>query len=213
MTVTMTAPLVCPPLFGTSRSPERPTLGGQVAAVAAKLGKPLMPHQRAIVDVALELDPESGLLAYSEVVVIGPRQATGKTELLLPVMTHRCVGFDQSLTGWIRQALGVVLPLPGPQRVVYTAQTADEARKKWRDIHVARLEASSFRRSFTPRLRLNAEAMMWRNGSMWLPASTTGKTAGTGDTLDMAVVDEAWSRPDSRTAREWSDRPARLRCR
>lgn len=209
MTVTATrTPLVCPPLFGTARSPERPTLGGQVAAVAAKLGKPLMPHQRQIADVALELDPETGFLAYSEVVVIGPRQATGKTELLLPVMTHRCVGFDRQLVEWIRQTLGITLPLPGAQTVVYTAQTADDARKKWRDIHVRRLQASAYRSSFTPRLRQNFEAMEWRNGSMWSPASTTGKTAGTGDTIDVPVIDEAWSRPDNRT--ELGMRPASM---
>ncbi|AXH88783.1 hypothetical protein AB0N38_18895 [Micromonospora aurantiaca] len=207
MTATLTE-LTCPPLHGTPRSPDRPTLGGQLAAVADRLGKPLMPHQRHIADVALELDPETGLLAYSEVVVIGPRQATGKTELLLPVMTHRCVGFGDPLTRWIRQHLGHAVPEPGPQTVVYTAQTADDARKKWRDVHVARLEKSVYRRQFTPRLRLNAEAMIWRNGSRWSPASTTGKTAGTGDSIDVPVIDEAWSRPDSRT--ELGMRPASM---
>ncbi|MBM0257373.1 hypothetical protein [Micromonospora sp. 4G55] len=176
--------------------------------MAAKLRKPLMPHQRLIADVAMELDPVTGLPAYSEVVVIGPRQTTGKTELLLPVMTHRCVGFGPSLTEWIRRELGVVVPEPGPQTVVYTAQTADDARKKWRDVHVARLEKSSYRRQFTPRLRLNAEAMLWRDGSRWSPASTTGKTGGTGDTIDLPVIDEAWSRPDSRT--ELGLRPASM---
>ncbi|NED57842.1 hypothetical protein G3I24_44015 [Micromonospora aurantiaca] len=207
MTATLTE-LTCPPLYGTPRSPERPTLGGQLAAVAARLGKPLMPHQRHIADVALELDPETGLLAYSEVVVIGPRQATGKTELLLPVMAHRCVGFGDPLTRWIRQHLGHVVPEPGPQTVVYTAQTADDARKKWRDVHVARLEKSAYGKQFTARLRLNAEAMIWRNGSRWSPASTTGKTAGTGDSIDVPVIDEAWSRPDSRT--ELGMRPASM---
>ncbi|MEV7264698.1 hypothetical protein AB0N38_14210 [Micromonospora aurantiaca] len=167
-----------------------------------------MPHQRHIVDVALELDPQTGLPAYSEVVVIGPRQATGKTELLLPVMTHRCVGFGSALTAWIRRELGVEVPEPGAQTVVYTAQTADDARKKWRDVHVARLEKSAYRRQFTPRLRQNAEAMLWRDGSRWSPASTTGKTGGTGDTIDLPVIDEAWSRPDSRT--ELGLRPASM---
>ncbi|WP_422751352.1 hypothetical protein [Micromonospora sp. WMMD1219] len=207
MTATLTE-LTCPPLYGTPRSPDRPTLGGQLAAVADRLGKPLMPHQRHIADVALELDPETGLLAYSEVVVIGPRQATGKTELLLPMMAHRCVGFGDPLTRWIRQHLGHVVPEPGPQSVVYTAQTADDARKKWRDVHVARLEKSVYGRQFTARLRQNAEAMIWRNGSRWSPASTTGKTAGTGDSIDVPVIDEAWSRPDSRT--ELGMRPASM---
>lgn len=190
--MTRSLPLTCPPLFGTPRSPERATLGPKVGEIARMLGKPLKPWQQYVADVAGEIDPETGLLAYAEVVLIGPRQI-GKTELLLPEMTHRCVGYEQA----------------GPQRVLYTAQTADAARMKWRDVHLVRLQASKrLKAKFTPRLRLNTEAMMWANGSMWSPGSTTGKTAGTGDTLDMFVIDEAWSRPDART--ELGGRPAML---
>lgn len=170
-------------------------MGPKIAAVAGWLGKPLMPHQRYIADVAGEIDPATGLLAYSEVVLIGPRQATGKTELLLPVMAHRCLGFEHA----------------GPQSVLYTTQTADKAREKWRDVHLARLRASrapALRGKFTWRLQRNSEAIMWRNGSMWSPGSTTGKTGGTGDTLDVGVIDEAWSRPDART--ELGMRPAMM---
>jgi hypothetical protein len=199
------------PLFGTPRSPDRPTLGGAVAEAARRLGKPLMPHQRMMADVALELDPETGLLAFGEVIVIGPRQGTGKTELMLPVMTHRCVGFDEALVRWVRDQLGVVVHPPGPQRVLYTAQTADAAREKWRDVHLERLKGSPFykpRRQFGYRLRLNQEAMVWENRSMWSPGATTGKTAGTGDTLDVGVIDEGWSRPNNRT--ELGMRPTML---
>jgi hypothetical protein len=179
-----------------------------VAEVAARLGKPPMPHQAAIFDVAFEIDPDTGLLAYSEVIVIGPRQATGKTELLLPVMTHRCVGFDAQLAEWSRREFGHAVPAPGPQRVLYTAQTADDARKKWRDVHLDRLEHSRFGKEFHARLQQNMEALIWANGSMWSPGSTTGKTGGTGDTLDLGVIDEAWSREDSRT--ELGMRPAMM---
>jgi len=46
-----------------------------VAEVAAQLGTPLMPWQQYVVDVALELDPETGQLAYREVVLTVPRQS------------------------------------------------------------------------------------------------------------------------------------------
>jgi hypothetical protein len=186
-------------------------LGPQVAEVARRLGKPLMPHQRLIADVGMELDPATGLLAYSEVVVIGPRQATGKTELLLPVMTHRCTTVDKALVTWARKHLGISLPVPDAQVVLYTAQTADKAREKWRDVHLKRLQKSSYyrpRRRFSDRLQRNSEAIIWENGSMWSPGSTTGKTGGTGDTLDLGVIDEAWSRPDNRT--ELGMRPAMM---
>lgn len=190
--MTMRSQLTCPPLYGTPRTPERATLGPKVGEIARLLGKPFKPWQQYVADVAGEIDPETGLLAYPEVVIIGPRQI-GKTELLLPEMTHRCVGYEHA----------------GPQRVLYTAQTATDARTKWRDVHQPRLKASKkLRPMFTPRLRQNAEAFLWGNGSVWSPGSTTGKTGGTGDTLDMFVIDEAWSRPDART--ELGGRPAML---
>jgi hypothetical protein len=43
---------------------------------------------------------------------------------------------------------------------------------------------------------------------MWSPGSTTGKTGGTGDSIDLGIIDEAWSRPDART--ELGMRPAML---
>lgn len=198
--------LPCPPLYGTKRTYGRPTLGPQVAKIAEQLGKPFMPHQRYICDVAFEIDPSTGLLAYDEVVLIGPRQATGKTELLLPVMTHRCTGFGDALAKWVRRELGHDVPAPGKQRVLYTAQRAEDARQKWRDVHVMRLEESVFKNKIDVRLRLAAEQITWPNGSTWSPGAGTKKAGGTGDTLDQAIIDEAWSREDFST--ELSLRPA-----
>lgn len=166
------------PRYGTPRTPSRPTLGPRVTQVASQLGKPFLPHQRHIVDVALEIDPSTGYPAYRMVIIVMPRQ-NGKTELLLPVMSHRAMGFDR------------------PQRILYTAQTGGEAVKKWRDVHVVRLDDSPFRHLYRTRLRDTAEAIIWQNGSMWSPISTTKKTGGTGDTLDLGVIDEAWSRQDN----------------
>jgi hypothetical protein len=170
-----------------------------------------MPHQQLMADIAFEIDPATGYLAYSQIVLIGPRQATGKTETALPVMTHRCAMFDADLARWVRENLGMTVQNPGPQSVLYTAQTADDARKKWRDVHVERLKKSSYgglKPQFTARLTQNKEAMFWRNGSRWSPASTTGKTGGTGDTVDLGWIDEAWSRRDAAT--ELGLRPAMM---
>lgn len=147
-----------------------------------------MPWQRYVMDVALEVS-EDGLPAFHTVILVVMRQ-NGKTELLLPLMTHRA-------TGW------------GPsQRILYTTQTAGKAREKWEDIHVKRLQDSPLAPMFSTRLRLNQEAMMWANGSMWSPGAATAKTGGTGDTLNLGIIDEAWSRPDNRT--EVGMRPAML---
>jgi hypothetical protein len=187
---------LCRPLYATQRTPGRLTLGPRVADVAETLGKPAMPWQRYVYDVALEIDEDKvdrqgrPLPAYHTIIIVVMRQ-NGKTELIFPAMTHRVMAFDDF----------------GPQRILYTAQTADDARKKWRDVHVARLLKSPYKSLFTPRLALNKEALLWVNGSSWSPASTTAKTGGTGDTLDMGVIDEAWA-ADRR--REAAMRPAML---
>lgn len=47
------------PKYGTKRNPNNPTFGARIAAVAAYLGGTLMPWQRQVADVALELDPRT----------------------------------------------------------------------------------------------------------------------------------------------------------
>ena len=183
----------CRPLFATPRTPTRRTLGPRVGQIAAILGKPLMPWQVDLADVALEVvpadNPRGWRLAYDSVTLVVMRQQ-GKTELTFPLMTHRATGFGEA------------------QQIRYTAQTAFDARKKWEDIHVARLRESPLRGLFRTRMQQSRELMVWSNGSMWGPVSPTGKSTGTGDSLDMAVIDEAWSRPDSKA--ELGFRPAML---
>lgn len=185
--------LYAPPRYATRRSPQRETLGPQVGALAGLLGRPPMPHQQLVYDVALEIDPETGELAYDEVVVVINRRQ-GKTEMGPPVFAHR--------------ALELADRVGAPQRTLYTAQTADVAREKWRSHQLALFEASPLRSLFTKRLRLNAEAIIWANGSTHRPVSTTGKTGGTGDDVDLGWLDEAWVHDDTRA--EGSMRPAML---
>jgi hypothetical protein len=62
----------CPPLYATARDPSRDTLGAAVAAAAEQLGTPFMPWQRQVADVAMEVDPATGRLAYREVNLTTP---------------------------------------------------------------------------------------------------------------------------------------------
>lgn len=198
----------CPPRFATRRTPSRATLGPRVAEIAEKLGKPFMPWQRDLMNIALELDEHTGLLAYSEVDLVVMRQ-NGKSESILPLMVHRSMGFTAELVAWVRREYGVWTPNPGPQRTLYLAQTADDARKKWRQIHKTRLELSKYTESaFTATLAPNKEAFNFINGSIWSPGSTTAKTGGTGESLDLGVIDEAWSHKTNRV--ETALRPTML---
>src|SRR6266567_9250698 len=107
MTAVLTPPhdssLSCQPRWATPRT-DRPTLGGAVAAAARRFGVELMPWQRYVADVALEVNPATGLLVYREVRVTVPRQS-GKTTLDLAVSVQRALGFN------------------GSQNITYSAQT------------------------------------------------------------------------------------------
>jgi Terminase large subunit, T4likevirus-type, N-terminal len=166
----------CPPRFATPRTPERKTLGGRVARIAEALGLPLMPWQRLVADVALELTPE-GRLVHREVVVLTPRQS-GKTTLELAVMLARALGE------------------PGTH-IRYTAQSGVAARQKVVDEWVPALQRSPFAEMFRPRLTNGHEAIRFHNGSRIELVSST-RTSGHGLTLDHCVIDEAFAQTDAR---------------
>src|SRR5215471_15214010 len=77
------------PAIATARTPERLTFGGAVAKLAAAMGRPLMPWQSYVADVALEVD-DAGRFCYQLVLVTVPRQS-GKTTLFEAVLDHRAL--------------------------------------------------------------------------------------------------------------------------
>lgn len=182
----------CRPRFATPRDERFPTLGPAVGEVARRLGRPLMPWQQDLMDVAYEYDPATDLLRYSEVDVTVPRQS-GKTTLVLAKSATR-------LTAWARRW--------GPQRSTYTAQTRLAARKKLeRDFAEALRASRSFRevanakarpsKASEWRLSLNngSEAIQFGTGS-FLQIDAPSRTGGHGDTLDDGTIDEAFAHED-----------------
>lgn len=165
------------PRWATPRTPGRKTLGPVVARIAEVLGTPLMPWQRQVADVALEIDPKTGKLIYREVGLTVPRQS-GKTTLLLSVLLERALGRPR-------------------QSIRYTAQTGADARKKWMDDWLPILEPSPFSRHFRTRLTNGHEALLFKNGSHQGLVATTKKT-GHGGTIDLGILDEAFAHPDAR---------------
>lgn len=137
-----------------------------------------MPWQRHVVDIAYEVDPATGRLAYREVRLTVPRQS-GKTTLMLAAMAHRCIAMGDR------------------QRVFYTAQTGKDARLKWEDEHVPVLESSVLSPMFQVRRTNGSEAIRWSNGSIWALLATT-ESAGHGAQADLGVLDEAFSYVDDR---------------
>jgi phage terminase large subunit-like protein len=141
-----------------------------------------MPWQRYVADVALEVeeDPNTGIMrpAYRQVVLTVPRQS-GKTTLLLSVLIHRCLAWGSA------------------QQVTYAAQTGVAARAKFMDEHVPLLERSVFSNMIDVRRTNGHEAVVWANRSRHSISAATEK-AGHGQTLDLAVIDEAFAYPDAR---------------
>lgn len=180
MTATLTTN--CRPRYATKRSPERASLGPAVGMVAALLGKPLMQWQQDAADVILEIDPETGELAYDEWILTVPRQS-GKSTFILAKSTHRA-----SATKFF-----------GPrQHIVYTAQTRQKAKEKWLEDYVTDLEHSrTFKNKITVYRGGGSEHTRFANGSRFGIEANTEK-AGHGGTLDEAYVDEAFAQVDNR---------------
>lgn len=137
-----------------------------------------MPWQRHVVDVAFELDPDTGRLVYREIRLTVPRQS-GKSTLMVSVMAHRCIAMGAN------------------QRVGYTAQTGKDARQRWDEEHVPMLEQSPLATQMKVRRSVGTENIRWKNGSIWSLLSTT-ETAGHGIQLDTGVIDEAFALTDDR---------------
>lgn len=170
------------PRWGTRRRPERETHGGAAALMARKLGTPYLPAQRHLMDVALEIDSESGLYAYSTVVCLLHRQF-GKTMVLV-----------------LSKKLAKARLFPGLS-MVYTAQDRNHAREKFEEDFVERIrESGAFTEGrngdFTVRLANGSERLRMRNGSV-IKIAATKSSSGHGKTLDDADVDEAWTHEDT----------------
>ena len=140
--------------------------------MADALGWPLMPWQRAAANVAGEVDPDTGLLAYSAITLTVPRQS-GKTTLTGATMEHRTVYRPR-------------------QRVWYTAQTREIARDWLLNEHVPGLGLSPLEPYAKVRRAQGSEGIAYPHGSLLrifapLPAALHSKQS------DLVVVDEAWA--------------------
>ena len=138
-----------------------------------------MPWQQLVADVASELDPESGLPAFREVVVTVPRQS-GKTTLVLAYELHRALMWGR------------------PQRIAYTAQTGFDARRKLIDDQAPILLGSPLSAAVEKVQKAQGnEAIVFRNGSR-IDVLASSESAGHGRTLDLPILDEVFADADDR---------------
>lgn len=160
---------------GTKRDETRPTDGEIVSRTAGMLGKPLLPWQRYVADVAGEIDPATGTYYYDRVVLSTPRQC-GKSTLIDTEDTRNA--------------------LLGPDRkIYYLAQTGKDAEKHFKDF-VQQLSKSALAPfALRPRLSNGGMEQRFRNGSFICPLAVT-KVAGHGTQMDKFTIDEAFSLDD-----------------
>lgn len=145
--------------------------------MADRLGQPLMPWQRLVADVGGELI--DGLPAYREVIVTVPRQS-GKTTLVLAWEIQRALGW------------------PGPQRILYSAQSGNDARKKLIEDQAPILEPRKKKLGITRILRgMGSEAVEFKNGSR-INLLASSEASGHGKTVDLGVKDELFADSDDR---------------
>lgn len=159
-----------PPRFAPDRDPALRTEGGEVAALARALGKPFMPHQQLIADIAGERLPDGGY-KYRHVVVTLPRQS-GKTTMLGPVQLHR------------------LITKPG-YRAFFTAQTGVKAKSRFMDL-VTLIRESPLASYFGVRLAQGSESINVGNGSS-LRLFPPAEDALHGETPHLVTLDEIWA--------------------
>lgn len=76
--------------WATPPTPGRRHYGGKIGLLSHAMGRPPMPWQRDIAQVATEIDPDSGEWAYPTVIMHIQRQA-GKTTLMIPASLQECL--------------------------------------------------------------------------------------------------------------------------
>jgi hypothetical protein len=147
--------------------------------MAAALGRPFLPWQSELADLAGERD-SSGRYAYGRVVVSVPRRA-GKTVVLLATAMHRAEQSDGA-------------------RAWYTAQTRTAAGEQFVLGWIPLVERSPLRNAYKPRRSNGSEAIVRRvrRGGRVVDAGRIGVFAPNEDGLhgqdtDLGMIDEAWA--------------------
>lgn len=168
--------MTCQPRFATPRTPGRKTLGDVAAKIARQIGRDLMDWQRDWLDLILELN-DDGTFSYRDATLLVPRQ-NGKSFALEVYLLTRALYHRN-------------------QRLKWTAQTLNDARKMMVNTWLPELDVSPLAPYYNARLANGSEAIRFTNGSELSLVASTLK-AGHGTVNDVAVIDEAFSQPDDR---------------
>ncbi|MFE6404776.1 phage terminase large subunit family protein [Streptomyces alboflavus] len=160
-----------PARYATPRDPRFRTYGGKVATLGAAMGLPLMPWQRQVADVALEVD-DAGVYRYGLVVITVQRRA-GKTSLLRPVFAHRALTVPRA-------------------RLWVTAQQRQDAADTWTDT-ADTIEESPLGPLVRRRSANGQEKLSFPGGGTLRPFNAGSRRAMHGKDSDLVLIDEAFA--------------------
>ena len=178
------------PRHHTRRNLARSSRGRQVVQLGeAKRGVRYMPWQRDALDVALEVDPATGLYWYGIVVLTVQRQA-GKTFLQGDVADHRCLSKRNG-------------------RAWFTMQTGKDAAYWMREEHQGSLrnaghlfgEEGTAAAQYRLSKRADATGVQWRPTGSTFYSFAPKRDAMHSKQSDLTIVDEAWAH-DAEAGRE-----------
>jgi phage terminase large subunit-like protein len=158
----------------------------EVTARALGFRGGLMAWQRRVIGTGTGIR-EDGLPAFREITVEVPRQQ-GKSVATLSLMVARA------------------LSEPGTM-ISYSAQTRLAGRRRMLDTWWPRIRRSPLASLIDIRKGYGSEAFTFANGSLIMLASGT-ESSDHGDSLDCAVIDEAWAQRDAKI--EQALKPAML---
>lgn len=149
--------------------------------------------QRIVADVALEIDSDTGLPAYRDVVLSVMRQQ-GKTHLVLGVCCERCLLWGRS------------------ERCIYTMQDGHNARIKIKEEYIPILKGSPLWRLVErPYLSDGNTNILWKNGSRISVVSNSESSGEGRSEIALVVFDEAHADEDERRERALSPTTATRR--
>lgn len=142
------------------------------------MGRPFMPHQRAIADVFLEVqseeagDPAPGEWAYDDGTATLERRG-GKTSLIVPIAAHRAHRIKRA-------------------RIFLTAQTRDKARSRWLDATDDILH-SPLRDEIRRKIGNMNELCTWPKSGSTFGIFAPNDDGLHSETPDLVFIDEVWA--------------------
>ncbi len=174
------------PRWGTGRSAGVDTLGGKMADLADLVGIDMMPWQRHVTDVALEVD-DAGQWLHPTVAVIVGRQ-NGKTALLMARILHALFVGDEKL-------------------ILYSAQDRTQARTVFEELESVILTTPALKPELmSARHSIGNEAMRMQDGTL-LRILSARQAAWRGYSADLIVLDETReTKPETMTAARYTTR-------